>query len=350
MFAAVVDVLVKGGPVMIPLGFVSVLAVAISLERLWYFARLRDHADHLMDQLRLLVHEGRLLEAMQLIRRANGPTAAVLAEGLAAWDRPLDEVRARVERVGQEEVAKMEARMAWLDAIVTGAPMLGLLGTVTGIIRSFRILAAMEGVEPSGLSSGIAEALITTAAGLIIAVPVLFIYVYLSGVIDRRVSALNRTAAEFLQLVSEARGRSCPPPVAITRSRRHRPRVEIINMVDVMFFLLAFFMVFTTFRTNPSTLNLDLPRAVTATREAPSEMVVSIDRSGRYFLNGRAVSLAQMSTLVGDSVRRHPDQLVIVRADREVQYDRVVQAIDARRRAGAYRLGRAGQTSGASSP
>ncbi|WP_324667529.1 ExbD/TolR family protein [Geochorda subterranea] len=138
--------------------------------------------------------------------------------------------------------------------------------------------------------------------------------------------------------------------MAITRSRRHRPRVEIINMVDVMFFLLAFFMVFTTFRTNPSTLNLDLPRAVTATREAPSEVVVSIDRSGRYFLNGRAVSLAQMSTLVGDSVRRHPDQLVIVRADREVQYDRVVQAIDALRRAGAYRLGLAVQTSGASSP
>jgi len=207
MFAAVVDVLVKGGPVMIPLGLVSVMAVAISLERLWYFARLRDDSEHLMDQLRVLVHEGRLLEAMQVIRRANGPTSALLAEGLAAWDRPLDEVRARVERVGQEEVAKMEARMAWLDAIVTGAPMLGLLGTVTGIIRSFRILASMEGVDPSGLSSGIAEALITTAAGLIIAVPVLFIYVYLSGVIERRVAALNRTVSDFLQLLSETRGR-----------------------------------------------------------------------------------------------------------------------------------------------
>ncbi|HEY8498465.1 MAG TPA: biopolymer transporter ExbD [Limnochordales bacterium] len=135
--------------------------------------------------------------------------------------------------------------------------------------------------------------------------------------------------------------------MAITRIRRHRPRVEIINMVDVMFFLLAFFMVFSTFRTNPATLNLDLPRAVTATREAPSEVVVSIDRQGRYFLNGRPVSLAQMTTLVGDAVRRQPDQLVVVRADREVQYDRVVQAIDALRRAGAYRLGLAVQVSGA---
>ncbi|MEW6044910.1 MAG: MotA/TolQ/ExbB proton channel family protein [Bacillota bacterium] len=208
MFATVVDILVKGGPVMIPLGLVSVFAVAISLERLWYFAKLRGDSDRIMDELRILVHEGRLLEAMQTIRRANGPTSAVLAEGLAAWDRPLEEVRARIERVGQDEVQKMESRMAWLDAIVTGAPMLGLLGTVTGIIRSFRILAAMEGVEPSGLSAGIAEALITTAAGLTIAVPVLFVYVYLSGIIDRRVAALNRTTSQFLQLLSEVRGRS----------------------------------------------------------------------------------------------------------------------------------------------
>lgn len=134
--------------------------------------------------------------------------------------------------------------------------------------------------------------------------------------------------------------------MAITRTVHRRPRVEIINMVDVMFFLLAFFMVFTTFRTNPATLNLDLPRAVTATREAAPELEVSIDRSGRYFLNGRPVSLTQMSALVGDSVRRHPGQLVVVRADREVKYDRVVQAIDALRKAGAYRLGLAVQVSG----
>ncbi|WP_324717771.1 MotA/TolQ/ExbB proton channel family protein [Carboxydochorda subterranea] len=209
MYAAIVDMLVKGGPVMVPLGIVSVMAVAISIERLWYFAKLRhDDGDHLMDELRVLVHEGRLLEAMQSIRRVNGPTAAVLAEGLAAWDRPIEEVRSRVERVGQDEVLKLEARMAWLDAIVTGAPMLGLLGTVTGIIRSFRILANMQGVEPTGLSSGIAEALITTAAGLIIAIPVLFIHVYLSSIIDQRVAQLNRTTAELLQLLTEVRGRS----------------------------------------------------------------------------------------------------------------------------------------------
>lgn len=114
-------------------------------------------------------------------------------------------------------------------------------------------------------------------------------------------------------------------------------------MVDVMFFLLAFFMVFSTFRTRPATLALDLPRATTATREPATELVVSVDRNGRYYLNGRPVSLAQMTALVGDAVRRRPDQMVVVQADREAKYDGVVQAIDALRRAGAYRLGLAVQ-------
>ncbi|WP_324717772.1 biopolymer transporter ExbD [Carboxydochorda subterranea] len=127
--------------------------------------------------------------------------------------------------------------------------------------------------------------------------------------------------------------------MAITRTQRHRPRVEIINMVDVMFFLLSFFMVFSTLRGNPATLDLDLPRAVTATREAAPALEVTIDRAGRYFLDGRPVGLAQMGVLVGDAIRRHPDRLVVVKADRDVKYDLVVQGIDVLRRAGAYRLG-----------
>ena len=202
------DLMALGGPVMYPLLLVSVLAVAISLERAWYFARLGKDREDLMEEMRTFLAEGRLLEAMQLIRRHNGPAAAVLAEGLAAWGRPVGEVRERMERVGQEEVAKMEARLAWLDAIVTGAPMLGLLGTVTGIIRSFRILSQLEGIEsPSALSAGIAEALITTAAGLIIAVPVLFAYVYFSSLVDRRVATLNRITSRFVQLALELKGR-----------------------------------------------------------------------------------------------------------------------------------------------
>lgn len=127
--------------------------------------------------------------------------------------------------------------------------------------------------------------------------------------------------------------------MAITRSTRRRPRVEIINMVDVMFFLLSFFLVFSTLRVTPATLDLDLPRAATAVREAAPEIEVTIDRSGRYSVDGSPVTLTQMGVLAGDAVRRHPDQLVVIRADKGVQYDLVVQAIDVLRRAGAYRIG-----------
>ena len=134
--------------------------------------------------------------------------------------------------------------------------------------------------------------------------------------------------------------------MAIVRTLRRRPRVEIVNMVDVMFFLLAFFMLFSTFRTTPAAIDVDLPRAVTAQREPAGEMMVTIDAQGRMFVDGRQVSSQQLQALAGQAVQRRPDVLVIVRADRQVQYDRVVEAIDAVRRAGVYRLGLAVQLTG----
>lgn len=209
MLSTIWELLARGGPVMYPLAAVSVAALAITLERAWFFVRLGREGEDLLDAMRAYLGEGRLLEAMQWVRRFHGPAAAVLAEGLAAWDRPVEELRERMERVGQEEVARMEARLAWLDAIVTGAPMLGLLGTVTGIIRSFRVLSHLQGIDtPSALSAGIAEALITTAAGLVIAIPALFAYVYFSGLVDRRVATLNRITSRFVQLAMELKGRS----------------------------------------------------------------------------------------------------------------------------------------------
>ena len=87
--------------------------------------------------------------------------------------------------------------------------MLGLLGTVLGIIKNFRVLSALEGLRsPAELSLGIAEALITTAAGLVIAIPALFAYVYFSGLVDRRVATLNRITSRFVQLAMELKGRS----------------------------------------------------------------------------------------------------------------------------------------------
>lgn len=201
------DVLVKGGPVMIPLLFCSVLAVAVALERLWYLFSTRVDSEDLMDEVKLALNQGKLLEAVQIAKRSRSQVAALVATGIAYSDRPREELREVLDDVGRAEVFKMEQRLVLLEAIATISPLLGLLGTVTGIIRTFNVLGALQGLgSPQDLSSGIAEALITTAAGLIIAIPALALYQWISSIIDRRVADMNRRSAEILDIVTAMRG------------------------------------------------------------------------------------------------------------------------------------------------
>lgn len=212
-----VEVIWRGGPVMIPLLVCSVLAVGVALERLWYLARTKENTDALMAEVKAALKEGRILEAMQLVRESSGPVSAVLAAGIAAYDREKDEVRARLNEVGEEQVFKMERWTGVLDLVVTIAPLLGLLGTVTGIIKSFRVLGAIQGIgQPAALTGGIAEALVTTAAGLIIAIPAMAMYSWISAVIDRRVREMNRRAAELADILEE---------LAAVSARRREPEL-----------------------------------------------------------------------------------------------------------------------------
>lgn len=201
------DFILKGGPVMFPLLFCSILALAVGLERAWYLSKTRADSDDLMEEVRVSLSEGRPLEAIHFLKKQNGPVASLLAAGLAFADRSPDELRQRLVQVGHDEVYKMERRLSILDTVVTISPLLGLLGTVTGIMRSFQVLSALEGIgSPQALSVGIAEALITTAAGLMIAIPTLALYNWLSSIIDRRVLEMNRKSEELLDLVTQEGG------------------------------------------------------------------------------------------------------------------------------------------------
>lgn len=201
------DVLIKGGPVMIPLVFSSILALAVTLERVWYLSKTRADSEELIDEVRSSLEEGKPLEAIHYLKRQKGPVARILAAGLAFSDRNRDDLRSRLSQVGQDEVYKMERRLSILDTIVTVAPLLGLLGTVTGIIASFQVLGSMDVLgNPQDLGAGIAEALITTATGLIIAIPSMAAYNWISSMIDRRVLDMNRRAEELLDLLAAEEG------------------------------------------------------------------------------------------------------------------------------------------------
>ncbi len=201
------DILVKGGPVMIPLLFCSVLAVAVALERLWYLYSTRVDSEDLMDEVKLALSQVKLLEAVQIAKRSRSQVAALVATGIAYSDRPREELRELLNEVGRDEVFKMERRLAVLDVVATIAPLLGLLGTVTGIIRTFNVIGALQGLgSPQDLSLGIAEALITTAAGLVVAIPTVFLYQWISSIIDRRVAEMNRRSGELLEALATLRG------------------------------------------------------------------------------------------------------------------------------------------------
>ncbi|MBE3575972.1 MAG: biopolymer transporter ExbD [Firmicutes bacterium] len=124
----------------------------------------------------------------------------------------------------------------------------------------------------------------------------------------------------------------------IERIRYRKPLVQIIPLIDVMFFLLIFFMVFTTFRTSTTGLNVDLPRAATGMVQSGQEYAVTIDRDGNMFWRGRRVDAAGLAQLAQADLKGHPEAVVIIRADQRVQYRYLVQAIDAVRGAGGYRL------------
>lgn len=199
-------VFVLGGPVMFPLLLCSIFALAIGIERLWYLSRGRIDTDDLLEDIKLSLGQGKVLEAMQTAKKSRGPVAAVLASGIAHYDRDRAEIKEQMETVGQEEIYKMERRMGGLDVIISISPLLGILGTVTGIINSFNVMAALEGVQQaSAISAGIAEALITTAAGLIISIPTMALAAYLHGLINAQVADLNKKGTELLNVL-DSRG------------------------------------------------------------------------------------------------------------------------------------------------
>lgn len=198
-----VEIFIQGGPVMIPLLLLSLIGLAVFLERFWYLMRTRTNTEELLEEVHLALEQERLLEAVQITKRHRGPVAAVLAVAVANYDRPTRELRDQLEHAGQDEVYKMERRLDWLETIAALAPLLGLLGTVTGIMDTFQVLSGMQGVtDPAAMAGGIAEALITTATGLVIAIPTLFVHNWLSGMIDRRVQEMNRAVSEVLELHS----------------------------------------------------------------------------------------------------------------------------------------------------
>jgi biopolymer transport protein ExbB len=188
-----------GGPVIVILMVISVIALALVMMKLVQFARMGVGNDRFVEPVAQQMRGGDFAGAARALKDEKGPVAAVMRAATAGrgMDGETPMVREEVERIAQAQIEGMERGMASLGLIATASPLLGLLGTVTGLIGAFQQLAsAGDRVDPAILASGIWEALLTTAAGLVIAIPVASIHVWLQRTIDGTARRMEDAATQ----------------------------------------------------------------------------------------------------------------------------------------------------------
>lgn len=198
------DLALKGGPVMIVLLLLSLVACYIFIERLLLIKRAAKSDPTFTGRIRDYILEGKIDSANTLCNAQDTPGARMISKGLQRLGRPMQDISAAIENVGNIEVSKLERNLSLLATIASGAPMIGFLGTVTGMIRAFYDMAnAGANVDVSLLSSGIYEALVTTVGGLIVGIITLFAYNYLVGLIDHVITKSETQALEFMDVLNE---------------------------------------------------------------------------------------------------------------------------------------------------
>jgi biopolymer transport protein ExbB len=204
MTLSIWDLAVKGGPIMIPIAMLSILGIYIFIERYILIGRASKEDTNFMNNIRDFMHNGRLDSALSLCRNNNTPIARMIEKGLQRLGRPLGDINAAIENVGSLEVAKLEKNISLLATVSGAAPMLGFLGTVTGMVKAFYDMSmAGNNLDIQLLSSGIYQAMVTTVAGLIVGIIAYFCYNILVARVQKIVFTLQFRASEFMDLLHE---------------------------------------------------------------------------------------------------------------------------------------------------
>ncbi len=199
------EIIKAGGWLMAPLILCSIVAVAIVTERLWTLQTQRVAPEHLAAQVWNWLKNGELDDERLQALRANSPLGRILAAGLAQRHAARETMNEAIEDSGRHVVHELDRYLITLGTIATISPLLGLLGTVLGIMRVFAAISASGLGNPAALAGGISEALTTTVAGLAVAVPAYIMHRYLRGKVDDLVVRMERETLRLVNAVCEAR-------------------------------------------------------------------------------------------------------------------------------------------------
>ena len=193
-----------GGPLMIVLAVLAIVSIYIFFERLFAINRANRQDRTFMDRIKDLIHRGEVDQAQKLCQDTNTPYSRMIEKGVSRIGRPMNDVLVSIENVGNMEIAKLEKGFNWLATTAAGAPMIGFLGTVLGMVKAFfQIASAGNNSSVSIIASGIYQALVTTVAGLIVGIVALFAYNYLTSRVNKVMNKLEGKTMEFMDLLNE---------------------------------------------------------------------------------------------------------------------------------------------------
>ena len=201
---SLLDMATKGGWLMIILLILSILAIYIFASKWWMIRNAGKINRNFMRDIRDFIHDGKIKSAKDLCQKYNSPVARMVEKGIDRLGRPLQDIQTAVENTGSVEVARLEKGLAMLATIAGGAPMIGFLGTVTGMIQAFFEMSnAGNNIDITLLSGGIYEAMITTVGGLFVGIIAYFGYNFLSAQISNVVFKMERSTIEFVDMLHE---------------------------------------------------------------------------------------------------------------------------------------------------
>lgn len=202
---SILDLATKGGWIMLILLLLSLLVVFVFVQKLLQILSAAREDKHFMARIRDYVADGKVDSAFKLCEDTNTPTARMVQKGLSRMGRPMQDILVIIENVGNIEMAKLEKGLPVLATIAAAAPMIGFLGTVTGMVRAFFDMAnaGSAGVDVALLSNGIYEALVTTVGGLVVGIATLFAYNYLVALLGKVQGIMETKTIEFMDLLNE---------------------------------------------------------------------------------------------------------------------------------------------------
>jgi len=201
-------VMTKGGPLMWLILFNAVVAVAVFFERFFHYHRAQIHANDFVQGILNALKRGNVIEAIGTCDDTPGPVAQVVKAAVINHDRPRDEIRETVLDAARTEVTRLERNLPILVTIAQITPLIGFLGTVTGMIKIFMVIEKTQLASPGQLAGGVWEALLTTAGGLVVAIPSYVAYNYLVSRVQNLVVDMERAANEILAYLTRREDRT----------------------------------------------------------------------------------------------------------------------------------------------